>query len=230
MMVQDKDLELWEKWRRSQSQVDLSNLLEQVKPLIKTVAQQYAGNISPAILEAEAKIQAVNAFKSFDPSRGVKLSTHLMNQLKKTSRFAYKHQEIYSVPESRRIKYHTFESVKSHLRDKYDRDPSIEELADSLKWSNSEVKRYQREDIRELSDSQPLSSDIGFYKKDDTAMLAYMYNDLNPQEKLLLEYTTGYGGRQLSNTEIKRRLNMTQGQLSYAKKNLTNKLKGMQGL
>ena len=231
MTPKDKDVALWKQWNKSKSTSDLSKLLHQVNPLIYTVAQQYAGNIAPAILEAEAKIQAVRAFNTYNPNKGTKLSTHLMNQLKKTSRFAYKHQEIYTVPEDRRIKYHTFNSVKSHLKDKYDRDPTIEELADSLKWSNSEVKRYHNEDIKELSDSQPIATDSGFYKHQTDPITSYIYNDLAPDEKVLMESITGLNGKSpLSNKEVMRKLNMTQGQFSYAKRKLVNKLKRLRGV
>jgi DNA-directed RNA polymerase specialized sigma subunit len=176
-------------------------------------------------LESEAKLQAVKAFETYSPSIGVKLSTHLTNYLKKVNRLAYKHQEIYTVPEDRRIKYHTFDRVKENLKDSLDRDPTIEEMAHELKWSRAEVGRYYKEQRRELSDTQPHANDIPIYTDTKSALLSYAYHDLPPKDKLLLEYTMGYGGKpKMSDPEIMRKLNMTRGQLSYAKKLLTNKV------
>jgi DNA-directed RNA polymerase specialized sigma subunit len=225
MSVADKDLELWEKWNKRKSQANLSKLLDQMTPIIKNAVRQYSGSLSPVILEAEAKIQAVKAFHSYNPSMGTKLSTHVINYLQKINRLVYKHQELYSVPEDRRIKYHTFDSIRSHLKDQLDRDPTGEELADNLKWSRSEVNRYLSEDRRELSESMPISNDADFFRAGDSAMTAYIYNDLNPTEKVLFEHTTGYGGKPiLATPQLLQKLNMTQGQLSYMKKNLVDKI------
>ena len=230
MKVSDKDLQQWKKWNKSKSPSDLSNLLNQVNPLIRNAVTQNAGTLPYSILEAEAKIQAVNAFNTFNPKKKVKLSTHLTNYFKKLNRLNYQYQEIYKVPEARRIKYHTYNVAKSHLKDELDRDPTSEELAGKLGWSNAEINRFNKEDISELSESQPYSSDVLLNKNTDYSMLSYIYNDLSPQNKLLLEHTTGYGGKPvLNNTQLMNKLNMTQGQLSYSKKKLTDEIKRMMG-
>lgn len=226
MKTSDKDLQYWEIWNKSKRQEDLSSLLKQVNPLINKAVYKQSGSLAPAILESEAKIQALNAFKTFNPQKQVKLSTHVTNYLKKLTRLNYEHQEVFKVPEARRIKYHTYATVKSHMEEDVGRAPTLEELAEKLGWSYAEVGRFQRENKKELSDAQPISNDANFFRKDTAARtLAYIYNDLPPKDKLVLEYTTGYGGKDvLSNKEIMKKLNMTQGQLSYAKTKLTDKL------
>ena len=223
--ARDRDLELWKKWDRTRSPMDLEALLKQVDPIIHKTLQPLQGPVPSSVLSAEAKLQALKAFQTFQPGRGNQLSTHLTNYLRKVNRLVYKHQELYSVPEARRIKFHTFNTMKTNLQDQYDRDPTVEELASNLKWSNAEVGRFIKEDRKEFSDSQPYSNDFHINSDPNYSMLAYVYNDLAPKDKLLLEHTTGYGGKRiLNNSQLMRKFNMTQGQLSYAKKQLTDKI------
>lgn len=224
--VATTDYKYWEQWNKTKDDKDLSVLLKQVNPLIQYSVFQQKGSLPTPIIEAEAKLQAVNAFKTYDPSKGTKLSTHLTNYLKKVSRLNYQYQEIYKVPEARRIKYQTFTTAKDELTQKYGRPPTVLELAEKLNWSNAEVSRFLSESKQELSDSQPLSNDTKFYgDNSDSTMLAYIYNDLPTKDKLLFEHTTGYGGKPiLDNNELAKRLEMTPGQISYAKKKLVNKI------
>lgn len=230
MSISDQDLNKWNTWKKDPSSNNLSSLVKQMNPVIFKAVQINQGSLSPAVIEAEAKLQAFKAFKTYDPSKNVKLSTHLTNQLQKVSRLNYKYQELYKVPEDRRIKFNTFNSVKDTLKDSMGRDPTTEELASNLGWSNAEIKRYASEERSELSTSLPYSSDIGSYDTADETLLAYIYHDLDPQQKLVLEYVTGYNGRKrLSNSEIKNKLGITQGQLSYMKGQFTQKIKDARG-
>ena len=225
-MRSDQDLEKWNTWKRNPTSKNLSDLTKQMKPILYKAIQINMGSLSPAIIGAEAKIQAKKAFVSFDPTRGVKLSTHVTNYMQKVNRINYKHQEIFNVPEARRIKHSTFSSARESLQDRFGRPANVSELSDHLGWSTAEVKRFNKEDIREFSDTQPYSSDLGTSGDIRDTMTAYVYHGLNPMHKSVMEHTMGYNGvRSLSNTAIKKKLNITQGQLSYAKGKITKELK-----
>ena len=57
-------------------------------------------------------------------------------------------------------------------------------------------------------------------------MVEYIYHDLSPEEKIIFEHSTGYSGKPiLSNPELRDKLDMTQGQLSYRKRKLREKIK-----
>ncbi len=225
MKKDEKDLELWTAWNRSKSPQDLEALLKVVTPLIHYSISQLRGSISDRVLEAEAKINAVKAFKSFDPNRGVKLSTHVTNYLKKTNRIVYNNMELLSVPEKRRIKFKNYEASVSNLREELGRTPNAQEVSSDLKWSMSEVARHKQESWKELSASNPNVSDVSFNSDPNTAIVSYVYNDLNPVHQSVFEMTTGYGGSSVnSNKSIMRELKLTQGQLSYAKTKIKKKL------
>jgi len=227
----EKDIKMWETWKQTPTPDSLGVLITQMKPVIYKATQINQGALSPAVIEAEAKLQALKAFKTYDPAKNVKLSTHVTNYMQKVNRINYQYQDIYSVPESRRIKFTTFNNAKERLREELGRDPTAEELANDLKWSRSEVQRFFSEQRYELSDSQPHHSDLGMHDTRDKTMLSYIYNDLTPQQKLLLEHTTGYGGKKiLDNSGLTKKLGMTQSQLSYSKRQLAGIIKEKMGI
>lgn len=221
--VRTSDLEKWHAWKASPTPESLSHLFKQLEPVMYSATKINQGSLSPAIIQAEAKLQALKAFKSYDPDKGVKLSTHVHNYLQKVNRLNYQYQEIFSVPEQRRIKYQSFHKAKQDLEDSLKREPNADELADSLHWSRAEVARFLSESKAEFSDSQPHASDLGLHEDPSATVVSYIYNDLTPDKKLLFEYRTGYNGRPvLSNPQIMKKTGLTQGQLSYAIKDLTN--------
>lgn len=231
MSVGDKDVEYWQNWKRDKNPQTLSTLLKQVKPVIYKATSINQGSLAPAVIEAEAKIQAVKAFETYDPRRGVKLSTHLTNYMQKVNRLNYKYQEIYSVPEHRRIKFTSFEQVRERLKDLYGRSPTDQEMADEMQWSVAEVNRFMLENKKELSDTQPYSSDIHSNDTQRQTTLQYVYNDLSPKHQKIFEHTTGYNDKPIyDNEKLRQKFKLTQGQLSYAKSMLKDKVKDAFGM
>ena len=74
-----KDRELWDRWKRSGSPQDLQAVLDQLKPVIAREVNRWAGGLARPTLETKAKALAVKAIKSYNPSHGTALSTHVTN-------------------------------------------------------------------------------------------------------------------------------------------------------
>ena len=214
----EKDLELWKTWNRTRNPQDLSKLYKAFNPLIHNAINPLKGSISDTVLLSEAKLNALKAFESYDPNKGVQLSTHVTNSLKKTNRIVYDNMELLGIPEKRRIKFKNYEATHTNLEEQLGRPPSMGELSDNLGWSRSEVARHKSESWKELSASNPNVSDAQFHDDANNSIVSYVYNDLTPKYQNIFEMTTGYGGKkELKNQAIMSKLNITQGQLSYAK-------------
>ena len=81
-----EDLRLWQQWHRTRSQMDMEALLNQLQPVISGQVSRWAGTLSRPLLETRAKVLAVEAIRSYNPSRGTALATHVTNRLRKLSR------------------------------------------------------------------------------------------------------------------------------------------------
>lgn len=227
---QEADLQAWRAWRRQQNSMTLQNVLDRLNPLIQGEVNRWVGTLARPALEIEAKRLAVEAIQSYNPAGGASLATHVANRLKKLSRLSYTHQNIARIPEYQTLKYHTYASTAAALQDKFGREPTHDELADALGWSKSNLKAFQsslRKEFVESKDTPPFFDQ----EEGEGGMIDYVYHDLSPVQKQIFEYITGYGGKEpLSNPEITKKLKLTQGQLSYQKRLITNKFQNVFGV
>lgn len=228
MAVSDRDLTLWKKWKTSQSPMDLERLIQQLNPLIQAEVNRRAGTLARPALEGQATALAVKAIKTFDPSKGVKLSTHVANQIQKLSRMNYAHQNAARIPEHTMLQYQTVELAREDFRAMEGREPSVSELADSLGWSSRKVEQFNEQFGRaELIESGDVPGGL-FVASEHDPSISYAYFSMSPRQQKIFEHSTGYrGAPRLSNKEIMSRLGITQGVLSYEKNKIKTLLKQM---
>ena len=223
-MGKERDRGVWDQWKKAPTDANLQAMLRQLNPLIQREVNKWTGTLARPLLELEAKRLATEAIRSFDPTRGAALGTHVANRLKKISRISYTYQNVARIPEYQALKFHTYNLAESSLKDKFGRDPTSNELRDELGWSSSYLKNFQRGLRREFVESGDLPPFFGTVTGEG-ALIDFVYNDLSPVQKKIFEHTTGYrGAKRLDNPGLMKRLKMTQGQLSYQKKLLVNKI------
>jgi DNA-directed RNA polymerase sigma subunit (sigma70/sigma32) len=117
--------------------------------------------------------------------------------------------------------------AQNNLYDSLGRDPTVDELADELKWTPKKVSAFQQSYGRK----EFVESEGDFLDKDteDSTLTDFYYHGLAPDDKKLFEDITGYGGvRPKTNAQLRSKHNLTQGQLSYKKRKFVNDIKGIQ--
>ena len=213
--VKATDLELWKQWKRTKMPQDLQKLLDQMNPILQREVNKWAAGLSRSLLEAEAKRLAVEAFNSYDPKAGTALSTYVASRLPKLSRLVYSTQNTARLSETKTLLVHAYTSAANEIRNTHGREPTNDELADSLGWSPKKLEKFQRQINRKEfveSEDHPEPEDAEDHLAD------FIYHDLTPLQKSIFEHSTGYLGKpKLSGAEMMRRLKITQGQLSYQK-------------
>lgn len=228
----DRDLELWHKYQEEDDDEALRTLInDQLDPLIQSRVNKWSGGLPRPALELKAKQHAYDAIENYDPDRGAALSTHVTNRLQKLSRDVYNHQEAVRIPEYKQTKKNAYKKAFEQLKGELGRDPTNDELADELGWSKARVNEVQALMQDELVESEDVGA--GMFEQNDVygsgnddEIVEYIYHDLSPEEKLIFEHSTGYSGKEiLSNPELREKLDLTQGQLSYRKSKLVNKIK-----
>lgn len=212
------DDELYAAWRRSRAPSDLEALVKALDPLIQAEVNRRAGTLARGILVIQAKKLAVEAIQSFNPNVGVKISTHVTNQLQKLSRLNYAHKDAARIPEHSQLQYHTVNIATEDFKADTGREPSTEELADKLGWSTKKLELFQKQFSRpELLESKDVPGDL-FVAETHDPRVNYVYMTLTPRQQQIFEMTTGYhGAKREGNAAIMRKLGITQGVLSYEK-------------
>jgi DNA-directed RNA polymerase specialized sigma subunit len=178
---------------------------------------------------AEAKKLALEAFNSFDPNRGVKLSTHVTNRLQKLSRIAYARQSTVSIPEHQRITFNRYQRTVARLEDELGHPPTIQHIADHMAMPVPKLQSI----LHNVARKEFLESGEGpafqHYNDDDLIHLAYQ--DMTPSQKRIFELRTGYNGHPVQDgKQIQHTLGITQGQLSYELGKIKTHLEQMQRL
>jgi hypothetical protein len=120
-----------------------------------------------------------------------------------------------SVPEQQRLTFNRFNAAQRLLEDLNGKKPSLEETADYLAIKPKQLMRIvENVGRRELMES---GEGPQFIKDVDDDIIHLAFADMTPLQKKIFELRTGYNGVPVASgaQEIMRKLNITQGQLSY---------------
>lgn len=219
----DSDLELWRKYKSGDTQAKWE-LLDRFRGIIVTNARKLS-NVRPySVVEAELKELTLKAFDNYNPSKGAKLSTHVMNMYKKVSRDNISNQHAIRIPENVHFKFKPIVEANQVLSDSLNREPTPQEVADYTGWTADKVMDANRRLRKELVESKQ-TFDPGVNTIDPTEhAMFYAYNSLDNNGRYILQHTTGYGGVvELPDSKIRKNLKLT----SYAYNKKKNEVIGV---
>ena len=182
-----KDKVLYEQWAANKSGQNLSALMKHLSPLVYSEVQRQSGALPKAALAAEAKIWTIKAIKSFDPSKGFALSTHVMNFLPKVRRLNYKHQNAARLPENQQRQYREYSKSISNLENELGRDPTDDELAKHLGWSKAYTVKFKGRLFSDLIESGSENASQMSQYSDSNMLFNEIMNRLTPQERMIAE-------------------------------------------
>jgi DNA-directed RNA polymerase specialized sigma subunit len=150
------ELKLWHAWNEGGRKVEhLSPLLKSMKPLIRSEADKrlsgFGGSTPRAAVESELTSAAVKSIHSYDPSRGVALTTHVVGGFRRISDFMNANRNAKYMPGADVKKYQVLQNATAELRDELGRAPTPEELKPHLPGlSVKAIGRMQRGFSEEL--------------------------------------------------------------------------------
>ena len=222
-VYEDEDIRVWRRYKMGDQQAKWE-LLNRFKGLISGIAIKQSHNLPRPVVEAKLKQYTIQAFDTYDPSKGTKLSTHVTYYLQKINRDNYNNQQAIRLPENLAIGYSRFMEGKTRLHESLGREPTGAELAGHLGWSLSAVenaeKKYHKEFVESRQVYEPGVSDTDIA---DTA-ISLVYHQMNDDERYLFEHKTGYLGKELKPMDkIRKELNKTPHQFHKLQTGLTGK-------
>lgn len=217
---------LHKQWLQKQTPALNTQLLQKVQPTIDTAISSYVGQMPSPAIKTRAKLMALKAMQNFDPSRG-NIKTHLLSQLQSLRRLAAQEQNIIAIPEQVGLDFQKLTESENALRDKLSRDPSDDELADATGLSTRRIGKIRAfhkpiaegstviETSDDYADSGAVASKIPGQMSEQDAWMDFVYGDLDPVNKLIMDMSLGRNGRKKASVqEIARKLNITPGAVS----------------
>ncbi len=199
-MDKKQELELWKRWKNGDDSAK-NALVKSLTPLLSSQVNRFVASGLPKVaLDTESKRLAIEAFKTYDPTKSA-LNTHVVNHQKHLQRFVLNYQNVGKIPENRGLSISKFKNIKRNLMEELDREPTAAELATELSWSIREVDRMERElrkDLTMIKRSEEDFFDDLMYKTDEIQDIIYfIYYESDPEEKLILEHSIGMGGKKI---------------------------------
>ncbi len=214
-----RDLELWHQWKQSGSKRHLSQLIDQLSPLIYHEVQRASGSLPTSALAAEAKKWTFKAVETYDPSKGTTLSTHVMNYLPKVRRMNYKYQNAVRLPENMQLQYHEYSKAVNDLTEQLNREPTSDEIAHRLGWSKSLVVKFGERLYADLIESQSERPAEYTHFNENSILLDHLRQQLTSDELFMLD-----NADKLSVKEMCSRMNVNLNRYNYLRRKLTEKI------
>jgi DNA-directed RNA polymerase specialized sigma subunit len=235
--LEDKYKDDYESWSKNPTKTSTGKLLSTIQPEIDRGISAHVGQANP-ILNSQARGLALQAVKTYDPSKA-KLGTHVVNNLQGLKRMARKQTMVLSIPERVSIDQANLAKTHTALSDTLGREPTLEEVADSVGLSKKRVAYIQKftpgTALGTFMNSGGPESE-GFMPQVDTedsgdSWVEFVYTDMDVTNKKIMEWTLGlHGSSTYSNTEIARKLRMTPGAVSQRKQKIQGVLNQRQDL
>ena len=210
-------------WKAAPSPGTNSALLSAVRPVIDSAITSYGGaSIGSPTFRSRARLAALNAFGTYDPTKGT-LRTHLLSQMQGLRRQAAQEQNIISIPEAVALNRKHLDEAENNLRDELGREPSDAELADRTGLSFARIGQLRQfnqplaEGMTQVEDDEgdifePASQSL---KQEDRAWENFVYADLGNVDRAVMDHLLGRNGRaRLSVSQIAHRLGVTPGAVS----------------
>ena len=216
-----------ELYQQSQSSELAQKLLEEHKDIINSHRLKWSGVLPDVVIKKHAEQYALDAFKSYDPSKGASLHTHMFNHLSRLSRLNYENQNVVKIPEHQILQISHYNDSVSHLTDQLGRDPSHEEIADHMVIPVNHVKRIAensgRKDFTYDSDREDMQQG-NLQASTQPLYLQDTFSRLSPNEQKQFKDLTGFNGvTPLSPGEFGKKYKLKSYEVSRVKTSLAKK-------
>lgn len=216
---------LYQSWKQNQTPETNTQILKAVQPVIDNALSSYVGTTHSPTMRSRAKLMALKALGTYDPQRG-NVRTHLISQLQSLRRASAQEQNIISIPEQVGLDFQHISTAENELRDRHGRDPTDDELADYTSLSKKRIQKIRGFNqplaegtvsriVDEDSSGGDVASSIPNNNRAADAWMDFVYDDLGPTDKLIMDMTLGRNGKRRASTQdIARRLGLTSGAVS----------------
>jgi RNA polymerase sigma factor for flagellar operon FliA len=155
----------WARYWRLRTPELRRELLDKYVPLVRNVATRMSMNFPRSVelndLISTGMIGLIEAFKNFDPDRGVKFETYAVPRIR--GAILDELRALDWVPRSTRAKSRNIDRAYSTLENQHGRKPELTELAKELNFTMDEMNHA----IDDVSSTHIMSLDEVIYRDDD---------------------------------------------------------------
>jgi len=218
-------------WMASPTPETARPILKRLQPTIDGALRSYAGS-KPEAYRVQANLIALDALKTYNPEKGTKLTTHVFNSLQKLHRVRSERENFVHVPENKEMEWARINKARQEFEAENGREPNTRELADMTHLSFQRLEKLQKESSIGFKPESTFTSEdkedvlVGSRRDPREIWASYVYEELDPIDKKIYEWSTGFGGnKQIAKSEMARKLRITPAAVSSRISKILNKLK-----
>lgn len=195
VITTDDALVLVKQWKRTKDPMVLEELYKIHANFIAASVNKYMDAPVPkSVLEAEAKKYLMDAYETYDATKGASLATYVFSNLRRLRRYVIKFQNVARIPEHRALSIASFNFSKAQLGSQLNRDPVALELADHLGWPVQRVINMETQLRKDIV--SPLDTERSAKSFDENMeVINFAYFSFSNEEKLIYDYLTGKNGK-----------------------------------
>jgi len=231
--TQAEELRMWHKWDKGgRRPKHLEPLLKSLEPFVARRSRVWVGklrDIPPDIAKAEFQDRVVDAISTFDPKRGVKLTTYLTPQLMRANRFFTSYQNPARIVEPRTYGITAYQSAQERLQTRLGRQPSVKEVAKKMGWKQSQVRMLRSELRKAVPSGQFQASPSGFTMSRTNELMRFLPHELNKEENRVFSRVYGLKGKPpMGTNDIAKDLGISAPKVSRLRRAIAKKIKKLQ--
>lgn len=156
----------------------LETLVKANLRIVVAIAKQYQGYGLPLPdLISEGNLGLLKAAERFDPSRGFKFISYAVWWIRQCMLLALAEQSrIVRLPVYRLATVRKYGRVLGELEKRFEREPSIEEIAESVEMTTEQVSALEME----MASARHISLDTPYADNENTSLLDVLKSDRHP--------------------------------------------------
>ena len=175
-----------------------NELLRRFSTTIRIKSSAYSkAPIPTAAIEGEAMSLLLYSIERFDPGLGLKFKTFLEQNLKGLYRYVTANKNIARISEHQALQFTRYNNAKEILQASKGREPTNDEIADSINWPLAHVQKMESALSRRSIASSGIEAlhDTGNITSRMQDVMEFEYFSMMPEEKLVYDYSLGAHGK-----------------------------------
>lgn len=227
---QRQELEHLHMWRQSGYDPEhLRPLLSAYQPILDQRLRQWK---APAVPEeafrSELQTHFVNALKTYDPTKGAGLRTHVENRIQKAKRFNARYQNVARIPEAKAMQIGKIDAAKRELQEQFGRDPTHDEIAGHLgdpRLKARHIAQIEQARMRDVPASAFEDDPTELQHMRSREVLSMLPYELSPDEHAVFRHLYGLDGHEqiTSTNALARKLGKSPSQISRLRTSILDK-------
>jgi DNA-directed RNA polymerase specialized sigma subunit len=214
-------------WKQSPTKNNLGPLMKKLDPVIDKALKSYGGSAADS-LKARARLMTVDYLNSYDPSKGMALSSYLHQNLKSLNREKAKRSYTVHIPENVLLQKNKLYQATKTFESENGREPNVDELSDITGIPRKAIERsrgYKGTVAASTATTEKGDNLYSSTKDYEQIWSDYVYHDLDPVDKKIFEWSTGYSGSKIiPKGEMARKLGITPAAVSLRVNKIVKKL------